>query len=167
MCEVCSVFYCSADADFYHCCLRMCLDCLGFYAIVRTWYVTIDCFASFPRDISANRRENGYSFLSYMYRYAVKQKARQIPTRCFADVRQQPQPAARRLGLGLRLLITPRPRRWIKQKMNCECSCCSTALKCQKVTKPYEYWSADWSLCGDELCSGLACSPELLRIIIQ
>lgn len=36
-----------------------------FYAIVRLWYVTIDCFASLPRDISAKS-----SYFSYLY--AVK-----------------------------------------------------------------------------------------------
>lgn len=64
--------------------VTMCLDGFGFYAIVRMWYVCIDCFACLPRAISANRKE--MEMFAYMYIYAVKQKAWQIPTWCFTAV---------------------------------------------------------------------------------
>lgn len=60
--------------------VNVCLNCLGFYAIVITWYVNIDCFASFPRN-SATRQGNSHYYYFTCILMLWNKKAWQISTK--------------------------------------------------------------------------------------
>lgn len=74
----------------------ICLDGSGFYAIVRMWNVTIDCFTSFQ----GTSEQTDRTTVIFSHLYAVKQKAWHIPKIFFTNLQQQPLPGVRTLGLG-------------------------------------------------------------------
>lgn len=98
ICEVCSVFYCSADANFYHCCLCVWEIVLMVCLILENVIVRM-CFRTFgPLRLVPQGHQwtmkAVYFFLYSCYLYAVKQKT----TRHFTDVQQQPQTGQRMEG---------------------------------------------------------------------
>lgn len=133
--------------------VKLCLDCWGFYAIVRTWHVTIDCFASFPRDIGANRQEKSCFLLRSLC----------DETKALTGVQQQPQPAASAADNPLNLSSN-----YTKCIITKKAVCKNQVRDKEAVQEPRnqnlmntDQLTEEEGLCGAELCSGLACSPEL------
>lgn len=162
--------------------VTVCIDGLDFYAIVRMWYVCINYFACLPEDISANRQENGYvCILVYLccetkgltdsnmilhWCTAVTTTTSENIGFRFQQKHMMIDHAASLFNLSSdhHRFIKNRYFKQIVKGKSCECECsCSDISKTMPNCMNTDQLTEEVALCCDELCSRLACSPELLE----